>query len=165
MRSAIRGLSSILPVFRDAAAPCLGTLVPALASSVGSTNEKVRHRGDIAISSLVGSVDAGLLVQSMSQVVAHASFRSRPMLLDRLAGLAGSLHASGRTHLLAKHVLPAAISALSDNRGETRAANHRLVSKLASLMGPDFYEHAAGFAAGNQRKLAEYVSTPPPTAS
>ena len=159
----LQALTSMFPVFRDSAAPCLGTVVPALAGALGSTNDKVRQQGEVAVDSLIGSVDSALLVPWFCQMATRTTSRSRPMMLDRLGELAGAVHAVAKPQLLAKHVLPAAISALNDNRGEARAANHRLVRKLAALMGNEFYEHAATLAAGNQRRLAELVSTPPPS--
>ena len=62
----------------DRTASGLNTLVPALAASLGSTNDKVRQEAVMATGSLVAAVDPALLVQ--------VSRRGRQGLVGRWVG-------------------------------------------------------------------------------
>ena len=64
------------------------SLAPALASNLGSTNERVRSSAAAAMDVLVQVVPPGLLVQSLSHIVMHSSnVRGKYVLVDKLAGV------------------------------------------------------------------------------
>lgn len=60
---ALETLHRLFSVLRDRCAPGLNTLVPALTSNLGSTNEKVRSVAIAATDALIANVDPALLVQ------------------------------------------------------------------------------------------------------
>ena len=60
---ALETIGTLFSSLRDRSSVGLNTLVPAVAASLGSTNEKIRAVASQAADKLVASVDPALLVQ------------------------------------------------------------------------------------------------------
>ncbi len=81
-------LTRLFPVVRDRVLLGVNTLVPALASTLGSTNEKVRAEAQCAIDSLVASAEPALLVQNLCHVLANGgASRGRGVLVEKLQSI------------------------------------------------------------------------------
>ena len=156
---ALETLTDILPSIRDGMAPALKTLVPKLAAGIGSTNEKVRGAAEEACESLVDSVSPELLAQPFAHCVTYGVARAKPALLHRLADVVEAVHPT-KPQLISKHVLPAAMSTLMNEKNlEIKAANASLVSTIARLLGKEaLLQHAQAISPAAERKMEQCLS-------
>ncbi len=156
---ALETLTDILPSIRDGMAPALKTLVPKLAAGIGSTNEKVRGAAEEACESLVDSVSPELLAQPFAHCVTYGVARAKPALLHRLADVVEAVHPT-KPQLISKHVLPAAMSTLMNEKNlEIKAANASLVSMIARLLGKEaLLQHAQAMSPAAERKMEQCLS-------
>ena len=156
---ALETLADILPSIRDGMAPALKTLVPKLAAGIGSTNEKVRGAAEEACESLVDSVSPELLAQPFAHCVTYGVARAKPALLHRLADVVEAVHPT-KPQLISKHVLPAAMSTLMNEKNlEIKAANASLVSTIARLLGKEaLLQHAQAISPAAERKMEQCLS-------
>ena len=156
---ALETLTDILPSIRDGMAPALKTLVPKLAAGIGSTNEKVRGAAEEACESLVDSVSPELLAQPFAHCVTYGVARAKPALLHRLADVVEAVHPT-KPQLISKHVLPAAMSTLMNEKNlEIKAANASLVSIIARLLGKEaLLQHAQAISPAAERKMEQCLS-------
>lgn len=89
LSTAPQTLSTLLPAAGERVGPSLGALVPLLASSLGSAQDRLRATAAGALDALGASgVDPGLLLQHYAHVVACGSGRGRGALVERIAELA-----------------------------------------------------------------------------
>jgi len=156
---ALETLADILPSIRDGMAPALKTLVPKLAAGIGSTNEKVRGAAEEACESLVDSVSPELLAQPFAHCVTYGVARAKPALLHRLADVVEAVHPT-KPQLISKHVLPAAMSTLMNEKNlEIKAANASLVATIARLLGKEaLLQHAQAISPAAERKMEQCLS-------
>ena len=156
---ALETLTDILPSIRDGMAPALKTLVPKLAAGIGSTNETVRGAAEEACESLVDSVSPELLAQPFAHCVTYGVARAKPALLHRLADVVEAVHPT-KPQLISKHVLPAAMSTLMNEKNlEIKAANASLVSIIARLLGKEaLLQHAQAISPAAERKMEQCLS-------
>jgi hypothetical protein len=87
-------LAVLLPAAGDRAAPSLGTLVPSLASALGSAQAPLRAAAATALDALTdgsSGLDAGVLLQHFAHVVCGGTGRGRPALVEKLAELAAQV--------------------------------------------------------------------------
>ncbi|KAF5833407.1 hypothetical protein DUNSADRAFT_10276 [Dunaliella salina] len=157
---AIQALETVGALFHCLRGRCnvgLNTLIPALAATLGSSNDKIRNVGVKATDALVESVDPALLIQNFAHCASHSSVRGRPLLVERLQVLARALWPA-RPTLVLKHALPAAFSLLNDTKGDGRAAANTLLMGLARLMGPQLQEHASGLQPVLQQRVSDAVA-------
>jgi hypothetical protein len=76
-------------------APSLGALVPLLAGSLGSAQDRLRATAAGALDALgEAGVDPGLLMQHYSHVVCGGTGRGRAALVEKIAELAMQVRAT-----------------------------------------------------------------------
>jgi hypothetical protein len=81
-------VADVLPVVKARCLLVLPSLVQALASNLGSTNDRVRSAAAAAMDALAAVVEAPLLLGGLSNVVGSSSIRAKQGLLERLSSLA-----------------------------------------------------------------------------
>uniref|UniRef100_A0A7S3QX62 TOG domain-containing protein n=1 Tax=Dunaliella tertiolecta TaxID=3047 RepID=A0A7S3QX62_DUNTE len=154
---ALETLGALFHCLRGRCSVGLNTLIPALAATLGSSNDKIRNVGVKATDALVEAVDPVLLIQNFAHCASHSSLRGRPLLVERLLVLARALWPV-RPTLVLKHALPAAFSLLNDTKGDGRTAANTLLMGLARFMGPQLLEHAVGLQPVLQQRVSDAVA-------
>ena len=156
---ALETLTEILPSIRDGAAPALKMLVPKLAAGIGSTNEKVRGAAEEACESLVDCVSPELLAQPFAHCVTYGVARAKPALLHRLVDVVEAVHPT-KPQLISKHVLPAAMSTLMNEKNlDIKAANLSLIKAMARCIGKEqLVLHAQAISPAAERKMEQCLS-------
>lgn len=149
-------------VARDRAALVNGTLVPALATALGSSNAKIAAEAGCALEALGRAMDAALLAPALAQVLQFGSGGAkgaRPALAIKLAELLPALQRS-RPGLVCKVVLPAAMALLGEARagGELRGAQGALMVALAQAMGPSLLEYVATLSPAVQQRVKDALN-------
>lgn len=95
-------------------APCLSSLVPALARALDSGALAARNLAISSLDAMVTTADATLFIQPYMQAVVHSTnVRSKAALLERLQGLVRGLYAA-KAHLVLRYVLPPLFTGLGD---------------------------------------------------
>jgi len=149
---ALDALRAMFPTIGDAVAPGLNVMIPCLATSLGSTNERVRQAASSALSTLVGSADQSLLVQHMAHCVSHSSGRGKAAMILSLQGIVEDVYAR-RPHLVVKHVVPAAFTVLGDSKVDVKSANQELIATLHRVLGNDLTTAAANLSQPLRQRL------------
>ena len=149
---ALSALRSMFPTIGDAVAPGLNVMIPCLATSLGSTNERVRQAASSALSSLVASADQSLLVQHMAHCVSHSGGRGKAAMITSLQGIVEDVY-SRRPHLVIKHVVPAAFTLLGDSKVDVKSANQELIATLHRVLGKDLTTAAANLSQPLRQRL------------
>lgn len=148
----------------DRTAVGINTLVPALASCLGSTNDKVRQEAVFASDRLVESVDPALLVQNFAHCVSNGGLRGKALLVDKLERIIDSLNAT-RPQMVVKYALPAAVAMTKQDDGgrsggpELRAASNQMWVALARAMGrQNLIDHCVTLGAQIQQRIIDATS-------
>ena len=142
----------LFPVLQAAVCPALNLMVPALAAGMGSTNERIRVRATEAIKTLTQSLEPTLLVQHMAHCVSHSMGRGKAPLVEILAGLVEPVYAR-RPQLVVRHVVPAALTLLSDVKTDVKSANQVLLQSLHAKVGAQLQQSAAMLSAPLRAQL------------
>ncbi|KAK9817952.1 hypothetical protein WJX72_004805 [[Myrmecia] bisecta] len=137
--------------------PSLNTLVPALAANMGSTNEKIRAKAGEAVQTLLGKVDAALLIQNFAHCVSHGNMRGKPTVIEKLDALVDAVYPS-KPMLVIKHALPAAFTMLNERGSDIRVATQSLLTTLARHMGDELAQHAMNLSATNKARISEVLA-------
>ena len=102
---------------------------------------------------------ARALAQPFAHCVTYGVARAKPALLHRLADVVEAVHPT-KPQLISKHVLPAAMSTLMNEKNlEIKAANASLVSLIARLLGKEaLLQHAQAISPAVVRKMEQCLS-------
>lgn len=155
---ALQKLQEMVPLICDGLPSVVATLVPALGTSLASSNAQVRAIVPAVIDTLVKEVAHDALMQPFANCVLYSPPKARPMMIDKLRELSTSVYAA-KPQLVIKHVLPTAWRLLEDNRADLRTNTVQLLRILHVLLGPALLEHAQTTPAAVQRRLQEIVQT------
>lgn len=138
---ALQSLQQMVPALRDGLPSVASTLVPALATSLASSNAQVRMVTPAVLDALLLEVDHSALIQPFANCSLYSPPKARPVMIDKLRELATSLYPS-KPQLVVKHALPTAFRLLEDNRADLRMGTVQLLRVLHVLLGPTLFEHA-----------------------
>ena len=155
---ALQSLEQIVPALREGLPSVASTLVPALATSLASSNPQVRAITPGVLDALTASVDHASLIQPFANCVLYSPPKARPAMIDKLRELSTSLYPS-KPQLVMKHALPAAFRLLEDNRADLRTGTVQLLRMLHVLLGPQLFEHAQRAPSAVQSRLADVIQT------
>ena len=155
---ALQALQQMVPALREGLPSVVSTLVPALATSLASSNAQVRSITPGVLETLITDVDHGALIQPFANCVLYSPPKARPMMVDKLRELATSVYAA-KPQLVVKHAVPTAFRLLEDNRADLRAGTVQLIRVLHVLLGPSLFEHAHKTPSAVQTRLQELVQT------
>lgn len=131
---ALQTTSDIVRASKNTSVVVLNVLMPTLASAIGSTNEKIRHKAAKTLGALCCEVDSVYLVQNLSHCVKHSGPRSKPTLIEHLSQLVPGVY-SRKQQLVNKYVVPVAFSMLNEKSSGVRMASQKLVVSLHKSMG------------------------------
>ncbi len=175
----------LFSTLRDKTAVGLNTLVPAVASTLGSTNDKVggcrsrcppcqcqltrftqfptlqvRQASAQAADSLVASVEPALLVQNLSHCVSNGGVRGKLLLVYKLEAVIDAVYPS-KPQLVVRYALPAALAIANDGKGgsEVKTAANQLLLALSRNMGQALVDHAATLPAALQQRVLDVIGT------
>ena len=154
--TALQSLQQMIPALREGLPTVASTLVPALATSLASSNAQVRAITPGVLDALIAGVDHGALIQPFSNCVLYSPPKARPAMIDKLRELSSSLYAS-KPHLVLKHTLPTAFRLLEDNRADLRIGTVQLLRTLHVMLGPVLFEHAQRAPNAVQSRLSEVI--------
>eukprot|EP00878_Enallax_costatus_P031963 GHUV01035041.1.p1 GENE.GHUV01035041.1~~GHUV01035041.1.p1 ORF type:complete len:180 (+),score=42.94 GHUV01035041.1:474-1013(+) len=151
-------LSEVLGTVEARAQLVMPSLLPALASNLGSTNQQIRSTATTAMDALVAVVPPGQLLQSSSHIVMHSSsVRSKVILVEKLGGLLPQVYRY-QPQLVVKQVLPTAFALAQEARGELKPPAVQLLAILAQLMGaPALLGHAASVSSVVESKVRDLL--------
>jgi len=155
---ALQKLQQMVPYIREGLPSVVSTLVPALGTSLASSNYQVRAITPAVLETLIAEVAHDALVQPFANCVLYSPPKARPVMVDKLRELSTSVYAA-KPQLVIKHSLPTAFRLLEDNRAELRTGTVQLLRMLHVLLGPALFEHAQKTPAAVQRRLQEIVQT------
>ena len=145
---ALQSLQQMVPWLKDGLPSVASTLVPALATSLASSNAQarsgrlprwrtapphpsptthpalhpsaqVRSITPAVLDALTAEVDHGSLIQPFASCVLYSPPKARPAMIDKLRELSTTLYPS-KPQLVVKHSLPTAFRLLEDNRADLR---------------------------------------------
>jgi len=154
--AALQALQQMMPALRDGLPSVASTIVPALGTSLASSNAQVRAITPGVIDALVAGVDHASLIQPFANCALYAKEKARPAMVDKLRELSTSLYPS-KPQLVIKHALPTAFRLLEDNRADLKSHTSQLVRTLHTLLGPVLLEHAQRAPPSVQTRLAENI--------
>ena len=156
--TALQALQQMVPALRDGLPSVASTLVPALATSLASSNAQVRAITPAVLDSLIADVDHSALIQPFSNCVLYSPPKARPAMVDKLRELSTSLYAA-KPQLVVKHALPTAFRLLEDNRADLRGGTVALLRSLHVMLGPLLFEHAQRAPPVVQTRLADVIQS------
>jgi hypothetical protein len=134
------------------------SLMPALTTNLGSTNDKLRGCASTALDAVAATVvpQPLLLMQGLSQAVANGSVKSKIAVIDKLGVLLPGLHQTQPQ--LTRFLLPAAFSLALEARGEARTAAAQLLALLTALLGSSAVLGAASsVSSATEQRVRELV--------
>lgn len=149
-------LSLAIPIVGDRIFVGLSTLVPALTGNLSSTNDKIRSGAQQLLDVMVASMDPTLLVQNFSHCVVNCNQKGKASLVEKLQGIVPMVWPT-KPNLVVKHVVPAALALLNDNRGESRLSGGQLLNCLAQYMGTSLLNHCSNLSMPLQQKVKDIV--------
>ncbi|KAG2502218.1 hypothetical protein HYH03_000704 [Edaphochlamys debaryana] len=156
--AALELLAGVSASVRNRMSLGLNTLVPALAATLSSSNDKIRGAAVVATDRLIAALDPALLVQHFSHCVGSGTLqRAKPLLVEKLIAIINPLYPA-KPQLVTRYAVPAAFALLTDSKGETKAAANQLLGALARLMGPALMEQAGSLNAVAQQRVADAVA-------
>ena len=156
--AALQSLQQMVPPLRDGLPSVASTLVPALATSLASSNAQVRAITPGVLDALVNELDHASLIQPFANCVLYSPPKARPAMIDKLRELSTSLYPS-KPALVVKHALPTAFRLLEDNRADLRTGTVQLLRMLHVLLGPSLFEHSQRAPSAVQNRLADVIQT------
>ena len=156
---ALQSLQAIIPKLRDGLPAVTAALVPALATSIASSNFQVRSIAPPIVDALVAHVDhAALIVPLANCSLYGAAARARPAMVARLTRGSHALYGTTPA-LVQKHSVPTALRLLESNQPDMRPHTDMLLRTLYGLMGDTLMELAQKSPQGVQQRLREVVQT------
>ncbi|QDZ18618.1 hypothetical protein HOP50_02g11220 [Chloropicon primus] len=156
---ALQTTSDVVRVAKNTSVVGLNVLMPALASAIGSTNEKIRQKASKTLNSLCNEVDSVYLVQNLSHCVKHSGPRSQPMLMEHLNFLVPSVY-SRKQQLVNKYVVPVAFSMLNEKSTAVRMTTQKLMMTLHKSMGTQLLQLAdQHLGTGMQNRLHDMLAS------
>lgn len=155
---ALETLKTLFSCAADDVSFHMNILVPALSNSLGSTSDKIRACTEELIDQIVKVVDHILLVQNFSQCAANGHPKGRVLLLNKLREIVTSVHPR-KPQLVVKHTLPVAFKLMAESKADVRAANMRLLVRLAELMGDQLFAYAGGMSLPSKMRLKEMIKS------
>ncbi|MEW5315874.1 MAG: hypothetical protein WDW38_007274 [Sanguina aurantia] len=178
---ALKAVEALLPHLCGAQDSVLVSLMDALTARLADGNSKVstlalevlatlfctlRERSSAglntgvaaaAVESLIASVDPALLVQNFSHCVSNGHLRGKPQLVEKLQTIIVAAYPS-KPQLVVRYAVPAALSLLSDSKGDTRTASTALLMTLARLMGPLLLDYSGNLNPQQQQRVSDAVA-------
>ncbi|GAX73544.1 hypothetical protein CEUSTIGMA_g995.t1 [Chlamydomonas eustigma] len=156
---ALETLGCLFESLRERSSTGLNTLLPAMAASLGSTNEKIRNAASQAAEKLVASVEPALLVQNLSHCVSHGGVRGKLLLVDKLESVIDAVYPT-KPQLVVRYALPAAVAIANDTKGgaEVRAAANQLLGALSRNMGRALVDHVSTLPASLQQRVLDAIA-------
>ena len=105
------------------------------------------------------SVSPELLAQPFAHCVTYGVARAKPALLHRLVDVVEAVHPT-KPQLISKHVLPAAMSTLMNEKNlDIKAANSSLIKAMARCIGKEqLVTHAQAISPAAERKMEQCLS-------
>lgn len=96
MSSCLQVLTDVFGMVEARTQLIMPSLLPALASNLGSSNQQIRSTATTAMDALVAVVPPGHLLQSLSHIVMHSSsVKSKVILVEKLGGLLPQVRSHG----------------------------------------------------------------------
>lgn len=154
--TALQALQQMVPALREGLPSVASTLVPAVATSLASSNAQVRSITPGILDALVAGVDHGALIQPFANCVLYSPPKARPAMIEKLRELSTSLYAA-KPNLVVKHSVPTAFRLLEDNRADLRTGTVQLLRTLHVLLGPVLFDHAQRAPSTVQTRLSEVI--------
>ena len=155
---ALQALQTIVPAVRDGLSNVVSSIVPALATSLASSNAQVRAITPVVLDSLVAEVEHGALVQPFANCALYSPPKARPLMIDKLRELSTSVYTS-KPQLVIKHAVPTAFRLLEDNRADLRPGTVQLLRVLYVLLGQSLLDQAQKTPAAVQTRLNELIQS------
>lgn len=134
----------------------LNTVIPALASNLGSTSEKIRYSAAEVLDKLLEVADHVLLIQNFSHCIGHGNLRGKAVLLEKLLEIVINVYPR-KPQLVVKHTLPVAFAMMNESRADVRAANVKLIVALGRLMGVQILGYAGNLSLASRERLREIL--------
>ncbi|XP_043088356.1 TOG array regulator of axonemal microtubules protein 1 isoform X2 [Puntigrus tetrazona] len=161
---ALEALQSIVALLRDALAPVLNLLIPAVVDNhLNSKNSSISGAALGAVQALMHNVDNSLLLQPFCSKAQYLSGRAKLELIERVAELVTELYPR-KPQLVEQKVLPLFWTLLSSSGsgGIVRPAAAKLADALHAHMGRTLLENAAASQPANiQSDLNELLRAAP----
>ena len=156
---ALQTISDIVTLAKNTSVVVLNILMPNLASTIGSTNEKIRRKASATLYTMCCEVDSVYLIQNMSHCVKHSGPRSQPVLIEHLSHLIPAVY-SRKPQLVNKYVIPVAFSMLNEKSTGVRMSMQKLVKSLHKSMGTQLLALADERLGGTlQNKLHDMLTS------
>lgn len=155
---ALQTIADVITASKNTSVVVLNNLMPTLASTIGSSNEKIRKKASKTLHTLCAEVDSVYLIQNLSHCIKHSGPRSQPVLIEQLSTLIPQTY-QRKPQLVTKYVFPVAFSMVNDKSTGIRVTVQKLVVSLHKAMGPallDFVDHHLG--QGLQAKVHEMLT-------
>ena len=157
---ALSTTSHLFPIFGDGSCIALNSLMPLLATTLSSTNDRIKQLTVATLDALIESSDPGLLLQNLTHCVSHGPVRGKHILVNKLTHIVGTVY-STRPSAVTRYALPACFSLLGNNAQgvELRSAASSLANELCKHCGKDaMMQHAASLSATIQSKLDDILA-------
>lgn len=153
---ALRSLEQLIPKVREGMGSVTGTLVPALAASLASSNAQVRSITPTIIDTLMAEVDHAAIIQPVASCVLYSPPKARPVMIDRLSEISRLLYPT-KPQLVIKHTVPATFRLVEDLRTELRPNLILLLRSLRALLGEEFVQHLQRASSTVQARINEML--------
>ena len=131
-------------------------LVPALATSLASSNAQVRQITPAVLDAIVREVDHGSLIQPFANCVLYSPPKARSTMVEKLREVSTSLYAA-KPNLVIKHSVPTAFRLLEENRPDLHSGTMQLLKTRHVLLGPALFDHAQRAPSTVQTRLSEVI--------
>ena len=154
--TALQTLQQIVPTLREGLPSVTSTLVPAVATSLASSNAQVRGITPGILDALVAGVDHGALIQPFANCVLYSPPKARSTMVEKLREVSTSLYAA-KPNLVIKHSVPTAFRLLEENRPDLHSGTVQLLKTLHVLLGPALFDHAQRAPSTVQTRLSEVI--------
>lgn len=153
---ALQSLQQLIPRIREGMPPVTATLLPALATSLASSNPQVRSISPAVLDTLLAEVEQSALIQPVVSCALYSPPKARPLMIDRLRLLSISLYPS-KPQLVTKHAVPAAFRLAEDSRSELRQCTSLLLRALHTLLGEAFIDQVQRAPSTVQARVNEVL--------
>ena len=154
----LKSIGAIVKHCRNNAVVVLNNLMPALATTLGSTNEKIRLQASASIKVLCKEVDSVYLVQNLAHCATHCGPRSKGLLVENLCNVVYEAYQK-KPQYVVKYVLPVAFLLLNEKSSGTRMSVQKLVHTLHNVMGTSLLDQAANISPHTQSRLHEILTS------
>ena len=160
---ALQTVSKLFPIFKDGSCIALNALMPLLATTLSSTNERIKSLSNYALDELIrSSSDPSLLLQNLTHCVSHGPLRGKHILVDKLTSILLQVYSS-KPQAVVRYALPACFSLIKTSLSssqEIRHASTKLVKELNKCCGKDMLiNSASSLSATIQAKLEDILAT------